>query len=68
MTNTKGGCGLLAVGLIWTLFSSIFVVVGLWMSWKAITISGWDKIPCEIVRFEIVADRKQDPVFRPDLE
>lgn len=68
MTNTKGGCGLLAVGLIWTLFSSIFVVVGLGMSWKAYTVSGWDKIPCEIVRFEIAADRKQDPIFRPDLE
>lgn len=67
-TNTKGSCGLVSVGVFWALFSSIFVVVGLGMSWKAYTVSGWDKIPCEIVRFEIADDRKQDPVFRPDLE
>lgn len=58
---------MIVFGVIWTLFSSIFVVIGLWTCWKAIAVSGWDKVPCVIERFEILADPKEDPPFRADL-
>ncbi len=54
-------------GLIWTAFSSIFVVVGLGIAWKGMRVGGWDKVPCEIERFEIRAEMTKDPVFTPDL-
>lgn len=59
--------GIFVFGVFWILFSSIFVAVGLWISWKAVTISGWDTVPCVIERFEILADAAEDPPFRPDL-
>lgn len=66
-TPPKRQPGLIVFGLIWTAFSSIFVVVGLAGTWKAVKVGGWDKVPCEIERFEIRADPKKDPVFTPDL-
>jgi hypothetical protein len=66
-TPPKRTIGLIVFGVIWTLFSSIFVVVGLWTSWKAVTVSAWDKVPCVIERFEILDDKNQDPPFRADL-
>lgn len=54
-------------GVGWTVFSSVLVAVGLWMAWKAIVVGGWDRVPCEIERFEIAADVSADPPFRPDL-
>lgn len=66
-TPPKRQPGLIFFGLIWTAFSSIFVVVGLGVAWKGVAVGGWDKVPCEIERFEIRADMKEDPVFTPDL-
>jgi hypothetical protein len=66
-TPAKRQPGLIVFGLIWTAFSSIFLVVGLGIAWKAVTVGGWDKVPCEIERFEIRAEMKKDPVFTPDL-
>lgn len=65
--ENKGGCGLVGFGIFWTLFSSIFVVAGLWMAWKTITVRGWSETPCTIERFEITADPSQKPPFRADL-
>lgn len=64
----KETAGTIAFGVFWTLFSSIFVGVGCWLTWKSIAVSGWDKVPCVIERFEIRADQNEDPAFRPDLE
>jgi hypothetical protein len=66
-TPAKRPPGLLVFGLIWTAFSSIFVVIGLGITWKAMKVGAWDKVPCEIERFEIRHDLKKDPVFTPDL-
>ena len=59
--------GTLVFGVVWTLFSSIFLVIGLGTTWKTIRVSGWDKIPCVIERFEILADKDENPPFRADL-
>ena len=64
----KGTAGTILFGVLWTLFSSIFVGVGCWLNWKSIAVSGWEKVPCFIERFEILADQNEDPAFRPDLE
>ena len=66
-TQPQRTAGTLFFGVIWTLFSSIFVAVGLSTSWKTVKVSGWDKVPCVIERFEILDDPKEDPTFRADL-
>lgn len=55
-------------GLGWTLFSLIFVVVGLSIFWKEQGNENWKKVPCTIERFEITANQKEDPPFRADLK
>ncbi len=60
------GCGIL-FGVGWTLFSSIFVVVGLWAFWSSEKIRAWDELPCTIERFEIADDPDADPPFSVDL-
>lgn len=55
-------------GIVWTLFSSVFVCFGLKTLWKGISPAAWEKAPCVIERFEIRADSKKDPVFQPDLK
>lgn len=63
---TGKGCGIV-FGVIWTLFSSIFVVVGLGLFWKSEKVRGWEEVPCEIERFEILDDPDADPPFTVDL-
>lgn len=66
-SDKKGGCGIIGFGIFWTLFSSIFVVAGVWLTWKTIAVEGWQKTPCVIERFEINANQSQDPPFQADL-
>ena len=66
-TNKKAGCGIIGFGIFWTLFSSIFVVAGVALTWKTLAVQGWKETPCVIERFEITADPSQDPPFQPDL-
>ena len=54
-------------GIIWTAFSSIFVVVGLWGTIGEAGLQGWDEVPCMVEKFEITASKKEDPPFRPDV-
>ncbi|MGB6223615.1 DUF3592 domain-containing protein [Haloferula sp.] len=70
-TSTKqesngSGC-LLVFGILWTLFSSVFVVLGVRESVGEGKVQGWDEVPCQIERFEIKASKKKDPPFRPDV-
>ncbi|GAA5478116.1 hypothetical protein Hhel01_01614 [Haloferula helveola] len=60
------GCGAL-FGLGWTAFSSIFVVAGIWVFWTSVQSRTWEKVPCELVKFEIIDEPNTDPPFRPDL-
>lgn len=55
-------------GIVWSLFSSIFVCFGLKTIWKGVSQSTWEKGSCVIERFEIKADQKKHPVFQPDLK
>lgn len=54
-------------GILFTAFSSFFLCYGLWAVWNALETFTWRSVPCVIERFEIAADQKQDPSFRPDL-
>ena len=63
-----GSVGQIIFGVAWTLFSSVFVCVGLGVTWKGVSQSAWEKVPCVIERFEILADQKKNPVFEVDLK
>ena len=65
--KSSNGCGVRFFGLFWIAFSSIFLCVGLWMTWGALEAWKWKSVPCVIERFEIAADQSQEPPFRPDL-
>ncbi|BCU76463.1 hypothetical protein llg_11780 [Luteolibacter sp. LG18] len=54
-------------GIVWTLFSSIFLVVGLLSVFKSLSYLAWDRVPCVVERFGIRADPKQDPPYQADL-
>ncbi|MFD0893119.1 DUF3592 domain-containing protein [Luteolibacter ambystomatis] len=62
-----GARGSFWFGIIWTLFSSIFLVMGLLAVFQSLFHTTWDKVPCVIERFGIRADLKQSPPFQPDL-
>ncbi|MFU8894059.1 MAG: DUF3592 domain-containing protein [Luteolibacter sp.] len=62
-----GGCGLVLFGVFWTLFSSIFVVAGIWMTLKTLRSETWVKTPCVIERFEILDDPAEDEAFTADV-
>ncbi|NWK55107.1 DUF3592 domain-containing protein [Verrucomicrobiaceae bacterium N1E253] len=62
------GKGALVFGLIWTAFSSIFVVVGLVSTYQAVHRSTWPAVDCELTRFEVKSDPKLDPAFQPQVE
>lgn len=59
--------GSIVFGIVWTLFSAIFVCIGLWLTWKGVSKTSWKRVPCVIERFEIRSDQKKDPVFEADL-
>lgn len=64
--SAKGGCSAVVFGIFWTLFSSIFLVVGIWAMVSDLTRSGWPSTPCEIEQFEITDSRSADPPFGID--
>ena len=57
--------GLLIFGLVWTAFSSIFLVIGVKSGLDAINRSTWEETDCTVSRFEIKADRNSTPPFQP---
>jgi hypothetical protein len=67
-TGSRKGCGTVGFGILWTLFSSIFVAVGLWQVRESTKSGSWEKVPCTIGKFEIVESGKnEDDRFRADL-
>ena len=66
-TSTKIGSriGAIILGLFWTLFSSIFVGVGLWWANTSWQESRWEATPCQVIDFKVVAKKTGDPAFRP---
>ncbi|MCW1912534.1 DUF3592 domain-containing protein [Luteolibacter sp. GHJ8] len=61
------GCGLIGFGLFWTLFSSIFLIVGVWQIRESFRAGSWQPVPCTIDRFEIVDADGAEGGFRADL-
>ena len=37
------------------------------MSFSESKVQGWDEVPCVVEKFEIIADRKKDEAFRPNV-
>lgn len=52
-------------GIIWTLFSSVFVIAGLWMAWSSWQDRQWEEVPCEVSEFKIRVIKKNDKPFTP---
>lgn len=52
-------------GIIWMLFSSIFVVIGLWMAYSSLKQSMWSEVPCVVTKLQVKASLKLDPPFQP---
>lgn len=59
--------GLLIFGTIWTLFSGIFVVVGLYAMYDGGSKSAWTKVPCVIEKCEILDNPAEDKPFAMDV-
>lgn len=55
-------------GLVWTAFSSIFLVIGLMSVVGGINRSGWRETPCQIGKFEITDDPGKDSPFETKVE
>ena len=60
---TAGG---LLFALVWTAFSSVFVVIGIGVAWKD-SGYGWTKTLCMVDTFDIKVDREADKPFSVDL-
>jgi len=60
------GCGLL-FGVGWTLFSLLFVGIGVKTFWDRARVGGWDQVPCEILSFEIVDEADEDDPFAAEV-
>lgn len=65
--NDNPGCAIV-FGIGWTLFSLVFVFIGLSQFWKRQTSESWQRVPCTIERFEIKTDHTQDPPFVADVK
>jgi len=60
-----GRVGGVVFGIFWTLFSSIFVVVGITLSFAAWKDSRWEEVPCEVFEFKVNVKKKQNSAFEP---
>lgn len=65
--NQMSGRGLLIFGLFWTSFSSIFLVIGLKLSYDGITRSGWPTTDCKVSAFSVDSKPDNEPVFQPEV-
>ena len=67
-TNEEGkrnlGCALV-LGLGWTLFSLVFVGLGVMALIQGVEKSRWIEVPCEVLEFRVEAVQSSDPPFLP---
>jgi len=63
--KSSGGCGLLVFGICWTLFSSIFLVIGLKTCYEGYNRAQWPEVDCQVTSFTIADNRSADPPFQP---
>ncbi|MBK1856219.1 DUF3592 domain-containing protein [Verrucomicrobiaceae bacterium 5K15] len=61
----KKGCGLLGFAIFWTLFSSIFLVLGIKSTYDAIHRSQWPEVDCTVTHFRVSTRSSDDPPFQP---
>ena len=65
----SGGCSLAIFGIGWTLFSSIFFILGLQSIYDGLGRTQWPEVPCELIHFKIQANKpKADPPFQPKVK
>ncbi|BDS06823.1 hypothetical protein NT6N_18630 [Oceaniferula spumae] len=63
--KSSGGCGLYGFAIFWTLFSSIFLIIGLKTCYDGFTRSQWPEVECMVHSFTITDKRSGDPPFQP---
>lgn len=68
MPRTPQTKGTLVFGTIWILFSSIFVIIGLWTTYSSFKKSAWEETPCVVTEFKVKADQKLNPPFQPKVK
>ena len=65
----SGGCSLAIFGIGWTLFSSIFFILGLQSIYDGLGRTQWPEVPCELIHFKVQANKPQaDPPFQPKVK
>lgn len=67
-SSTGGKFFLIIFGLVWTAFSSIFVVLGVKSALSDAERSSWPTAACEVERFKIKSKRGLDPSFQPAIK
>ncbi|MEO1858245.1 MAG: DUF3592 domain-containing protein [Rubritalea sp.] len=66
-SSTGGKYFLIIFGLIWTAFSSLFVVLGVKSSLSDAERSSWPTTPCEVEHFKVKSKLGLDPAFQPAI-
>lgn len=67
-SNKKTSAGsLLVLGLLWTAFSTIFLILGVKSFYNGVNRASWPQTPCQISQFEINADPNKNPPFQPEV-
>ena len=57
--------GSIVFGVFWILFSSIFVIAGLLVSYSSLKKSMWKEVPCEVKSLKVKASLKGHSPFQP---
>lgn len=65
-SGRKPGCAF-TFGILWTLFSCFFVVIGIILTSKSLHEAGWQEVLCTIERFEIRDDHHASTPFTADV-
>jgi hypothetical protein len=65
--STGGKLFLIIFGLVWTIFSSIFVVIGIKSYLSDAERSSWPTAPCEVDSFVVKSKAGLDPAFQPTI-
>ena len=64
-TPRASNAGSLFFGVIWTAFSSIFVCVGLFISYSSFKESRWEEKSCKVESLEVKSNPSKDKAFEP---
>lgn len=67
-SSIGGKIFLIIFGLVWTTFSSLFVVFGIYLAFSDTDRVTWPTTPCEVQHFEVQTKLGLDPAFQPVIK